>query len=255
MKRTSAGVGVVRRFAAMVREGGGDGIDPGAGLEIGAGTIEDYDTLAAFHYVRGRPALVERVIVARDGELPAAVITISRPTLNGPWRNVAWPGVFACADQRERARRLNELLRTISRVVVDPRWRGLGVARRLVRAYLDSAGTPLTEVLTTMGPASLCFSAAGMRAVSPVRSAHDARLLVVLERAGVEPWQLLDPAARARVDCGALRVWARSSRAHRWLADGETGVLALRAARALVSGRTAYVFGHVEAGGHGAERG
>jgi predicted GNAT family acetyltransferase len=251
---------MVRRFTALPR----GGVDPALLLAISAGSIEDYDALAAFHYLRSRPAMVMAVLAAREvcrqtsggnqretprcaalDSPPVAVLVVSMPTLNGPWRRAAWPGVFE-GDKRQAARRTNALLRTISRVVVDPRWRGLGVARRLVRTYLDAPMTPLTEAVSAMGPVCSCFAAAGMREAMVVRPRHDARLLAALEGAGIEPWQLLDPERRARVDERAIRVWARASRAHRSLAGGEIGVLALRAARALVAGRAVYIAGGMD---------
>jgi GNAT superfamily N-acetyltransferase len=248
-------------------------------LAIGEGSIADYDSLAAFHYLWGRPATAVRVLVAREvgcrprwgrewggrewrgerwiggggppaGALdPVGVLVVSMPPLNAPWRDAAWPGEFA-GNKRDAARRINAQVRTISRVVVDPRWRGMGVARRLIAAYLARPLTGRTETLAAMGPVCACFRAAGMREVAVPRARHDARLLAVLGRlpgagerggTGIEAWQLLDPAVLARVDERALRVWARASRANRAIADGPVRELALRAARALVSQRAAYV--------------
>src|SRR5205823_1709377 len=94
----------------------------------------------------------------------AAVLVVSMPTLNGRWRELAWPGRFCGGDQRACARRLNEEVRTISRVIVEPRWRGLGVATRLVREYLRSPLTEKTEAAAAMGVCCPFFEAAGMRA-------------------------------------------------------------------------------------------
>ncbi len=77
----------------------------------------------------------------------AGVLVVSMPTLNGRWRHAAWPDVdWAAGGRTAAARRLNLRVRTISRVIVEPRCRGMGVATKLVRSYL--AG-PLTARLSS----------------------------------------------------------------------------------------------------------
>lgn len=186
--------------------------------------MADYHALARWHYRGGRPATVARVLRAiwrppgRAGLL-AGVLVVSMPTLNGRWRPPV-PG----ESKPEAARRLNcprRGVRCISRVIVDPRFRGLGVATELVRAYLRRPLTPRTEAVAAMGPYSGFFERAGMRGVALPPSRRDAALLVALRRAGVRAWRLTDAAAVARVAAGsaelaaALRRWWRASRATR----------------------------------------
>jgi GNAT superfamily N-acetyltransferase len=79
---------------------------------------------------------------------------------------------------------LNAEVRCISRVVVDPRWRGLGLAVRLVKAALAEPTTPITEALAAMGRVNPFFERAGMTAYPRPTHAHDARLLAALARSG-----------------------------------------------------------------------
>lgn len=167
--------------------------------------------LAPHHYRTSAPAntaLVLGAFCARTGDA-VGVLEVAYPTLNGSWRALAWPELFGPAalaglDRAGAAHRLNGMVRTISRVVVDPRYRGMGVAKRLVVAYLRQPLTPLTEALAGMGHFSPFFQAAGMRAVPFERAARYRRLLARLEHAGRtpandsehmwrgEPWQLID---------------------------------------------------------------
>lgn len=241
---------IVERFRAM-RAGGEN---PAASLRLGVGVAADYDALACFHYRAGRPATIVRVLAARDerGEL-AGVLVVSMPTLNGAWRALAWPGVFDTPDRRENARRLNARLRTISRVVVDPRWRGLGVATRLVRAYLcggvpGATPTLASEAPAAMGALSPFFERAGMTRYELPPARRDARLLDALAALGMDERDLAHAdclARRARADrflARELRRWAGSSRATARHAREGPAALARRAAAGVAERRVAFAF-------------
>lgn len=198
--------------------------------EIHIGAPRDYDWLAQHHYRAHRPATIARVLCARLPGLagPAGVLVASMPTLRGSWRRSAWPDL-ALRTPRE----LNERVRCISRVIVDPRVRGIGIASALVRAYLARPETDHTEAIT--GPLAdwaPIFRAAGMRELAPAQPGPtDRRLLALLSAAELTPETL------ARVDepigedlLRRLRVWARSSAATRALALGHQAPLRVRAA-------------------------
>ncbi|MBX3376218.1 MAG: GNAT family N-acetyltransferase [Phycisphaeraceae bacterium] len=203
---------IVERFEAMPREG----VDPGAGLVLRRGASwASGESLSRFHYRGERPATVCEVLVMESDGEPVACLVVSRPVLNAWWRGRAWPGVFDGVDKREAARRVNDVLRTISRVIVDPRYRGIGLATRLVRAYLARPRTPLTEAVGKMSRVCPFFERAGMTAHHRGVSARDARLRRVLREEGVGPAALLaGTVGNGRVE-RALRVWAEASRATR----------------------------------------
>jgi GNAT superfamily N-acetyltransferase len=202
----------------------------------------DYAALARFHYRPLPPAtIVDLLAIAhRQTDEPIGVLTVSMPTLNGAWRPRG-------RRRRLHARRLNETLRTISRVIVDPRHRCRGVATALVRAYLARPLTPHTEAIAAMGDACRFFARAGMTPFRPGCPARTARLLEALHAANIAPWILADPSraeACFRADPTlrtALRRWANDSRATRPLLAASPIDLAREAARALLSERIVYV--------------
>lgn len=213
--------------AWMIEDGAGTARGPRVVIERGDGN--DYRAVSAHHYRSGRPASVCRVLRAvvsgASGPRVAGVLVVSCPTLNGAWREFAWPGryVGTRSDRTRCARRLNREVRRISRVIVDPRDRGRGIARRLVRAYLDDPMTPATEAVSAMGRLSPFGRSAGMVEYEmPPRPADD-RLGDMLHAMGIEPWELLDA---ARVAC------VRGSSAGPWL-ERELGLWA-RAVRSSV---------------------
>lgn len=183
-----------------------------------------WQRLAWAHHRAGDPACVTERIAAVDPETneTRGVLLIAMPTLNARWRSIAFDGRFDFYDKRDAARAVNRDLRRIARVVVDPRFRGLGIAAALVRAYLDAPQSCCTEALAAMGAFSGFFERAGMRATALPPAPADARLLDALAHAGVERWRLATPTSalvRARRSMGErflkreLSMWAVGARA------------------------------------------
>lgn len=227
-------------------------------FEVRRGTLADYHAMARWHYRAGRPATCVLVLTAwwwpagqhtrgagtSPVPLRAGVLVVSMPTLNARWRPRATVGTSDHTDRAAAARWLNcpvHGVRCISRVVTDPRVRGLGVATMLVAAYLRRPLTTRTEAVAAMGPYSGFFARAGMtpcgssgiaaQALAPSR--RDAALTAALSRhrwrtgtRGIRPWQLTDAAWVARRAAGdpaladALRRWCRASRATAGVARG-----------------------------------
>jgi len=155
-------------------------------IHIEPGTIDDYRQLAHLHYLADEPAtrtLVLRAVrqTISQGNVLAGVLVVSMPTLNASWRTRAWPGVFNTNSKAINARRLNAHLRTISRVIVEPRSRGLGVASALVRAYLHNPQTIATESIAAMGSACPFFERAGMTPYPLLPTPTDLRLIDAIE--------------------------------------------------------------------------
>lgn len=220
---------------------------------IEPGLHADYRALHHLHYRSGPPATIERVLRAIDPDEPwgqplIGVLVISRPPLNGPWRARAWPGWLDGLSPTQAADRINRELRTISRVIVRPQWRGRGIARRLVEHYLASPITPRTETIASMGAISPLFLRAGMRPVTSPPSAARRRLLAALHDARIRTWRLSDPAARrAALDdhvlMHRLRRWANDARSTRRLLNAPADELIKGAALAAAPRPRVFVHG------------
>ncbi len=185
-----------------------------AELELCRGGWRDYQSLAAHHYKAQRPATATRVLVLRHGQpgvvqrfrrmidggemltedpqtTTVAVLVESLPSLSCRMRDAALNDRYgSMADVWQRAQVLNEEVRCISRVVVHPQWRGLGLAVRLVREALQSATTIYTEALAAMGRVNPFFTKAGMTAYPRPTHPHDARLLAALAHVNLQPTDL-----------------------------------------------------------------
>ncbi len=134
-------------------------------LQLRAGDAADYDQLARFHYRQRRPATWAGVICftwTGDGraERVVGVGVLSWPTAV----NRARREVFGL-DRRDYAGQIrfaNRYLRTISRVIVHPQFRGLGLARLLVEALCRRCPTRFVETTAAMAAAHPMFRRARM---------------------------------------------------------------------------------------------
>ncbi|MCC6680055.1 MAG: hypothetical protein IT445_04040 [Phycisphaeraceae bacterium] len=176
-------------------------------LKLVPGNVRDYLALAEHHYRSARPATMARVlalrrvaptVVGRYLKQPqrtqtVAVLVESLPALMCRMRNLALDDRYGTwLLPGERARLLNAELRCISRVVVHPQWRGLGLAVKLVRHALDSATTIYTEALAAMGKVNPFFERAGMTAYHRPRHAFDDRLHAALSQVNLSCHDLTD---------------------------------------------------------------
>lgn len=128
------------------------------------------------------------------------VLVESLPALSCRLRDLATDGRYGgWKDRRMAARLLNAEVRCISRVVVHPQWRGLGLAVKLVRHALETMTTPYTEALAAMGRVHPFFKLAGMTEYRRPPLKDRRRLLDALRYCGVEPWELASEERMERV--------------------------------------------------------
>jgi ABC-type ATPase with predicted acetyltransferase domain len=62
---------------------------------------------------------------------------------------------------------VNQNIRTISRLIVHPAYRGLGLASILIKCILNNCTTRYTETLATMAKAHPLFRKSGMKEFPP----------------------------------------------------------------------------------------
>lgn len=179
-------------------------------LRIEPGEVDDYRALAVFHYRSGAPAGIDRVLrlidrSARGADRLAGVLVVSYPALWCTWRWTVWPTIFQRGNLSKDAREINRRLRMIARVIIEPRYRGLGAAVALVQGYLRDPSTPLTAAISAMGRCCPLFNSAGMTPHALPPSPRDVQLAAFLASRRIKPWRLVDlPAATRAVRDGAV---------------------------------------------------
>ena len=141
-----------------------------------SGTRADYKALERFHYIAGPPATWAQIWTIdheRPDELtsdarsfPIAIAVVSYPCLNCIARDRALN--LARFSAKKRLRFINRHIRTISRLIVHPAYRGLGLASILIKCILDNCTTRYTEVIATMAKAHPLFKKFDMEEFPPL---------------------------------------------------------------------------------------
>jgi ABC-type transport system involved in cytochrome c biogenesis ATPase subunit/N-acetylglutamate synthase-like GNAT family acetyltransferase len=137
-------------------------------VHIEKGSIEDYEKLKRFHY-RSKNEKESSSLRIKDcyrllyGDSLIGVIVYSHSYLNLKPRNMVFGDryLFTPGDLH-KARLINEEIARISRVVIHPKFRGIGLGEFLVRETLSRAGAKVVEVLAVMAKYNPFFEKAGM---------------------------------------------------------------------------------------------
>lgn len=152
-------------------------------MHIEAGTTADWRSLAGFHYRSHKIAAPRKIFCLKRGEELCGVIVYCYPPSACFGRRLVLP--------KMSMKELNEKLSIISRVVVHPKYRTVGLGSRLVRETLLLAGTDYVEMSAVMAKYNPFAEKAGMRKMAEQQPSKEAlKLLVVLESLEFNP-QLL----------------------------------------------------------------
>ena len=164
-----------------------------------------------------QPPVGERGSVCTIG-----VLVVCYPMLHCRGRDIVTDGRYRGMSARESAGLINKEVRLISRVIVLPQWRGVGVATALVRRALEESTTVYTEALAAMGRACPFFERAGMEKLVVAPRVEQVRLRGALEEVGLGKGVLVSSRRSREVVDGCsetemlflekeLRVWWRSA--------------------------------------------
>ena len=127
-------------------------------MRIEPGILDDWRKLSGFHY-RSHWAVATREIfcLRRKGEL-CGVIVYSYPPIACFGRRKVLP--------RMTVKELNRKLSIISRVVIHPKYRSIGLGAKLVRETLPRIGTPYVEMVAVMAKYNPFAEKAGMQKIA-----------------------------------------------------------------------------------------
>jgi hypothetical protein len=129
------------------------------------------------------------------------IIVYKMPTPGAELRNVATGGLFDGFDRSTQLVLLNKNIRCINRVIIEPRFRSLGLASRLVRETMSKINVPIIEAMAVMGKVNPFLEKAGMKAFTAKMQARCVRLVEALSMVGIEKQELIDPQrGRAKLD-------------------------------------------------------
>lgn len=124
-------------------------------LRVEEGSVGDWRELELWHYRRGCLPPVKKVFVLKRGVDVVGVIVFS------------WPSVLCFGRRKAFGRHvpigeLNRDFSLVSRVVLHPKYRSVGLGVRLVKESLPRVGTSFVEVVAVMARYNPFFEKAGM---------------------------------------------------------------------------------------------
>ena len=157
-------------------------------LRIVPAKCADYEELSRFHYqpaalgpTRAVYKFIDEHPWRRLATLVVGVIVYGSPPANLAGRNYATGGMFAGLDRTSALSLLNERMVCIRRVIIEPRYRGLGLAGRLVSETMPLTGAAMVEAVSAMGRTHPFFKRAGMQAFAPPPDAKTERMRAAME--------------------------------------------------------------------------
>jgi GNAT superfamily N-acetyltransferase len=135
-------------------------------MRVVEGSTEDWRRLAEFHY-RSHNVGATRIIfcLRRRGELCGVIVYCYSPS--------------GCSGRRlmlpkMSLKELNEKLCIISRVVIHPKYRTIGLGAKLIRETLPLVGTPYVEMVAVMAKYNPFAEKAGMKKILEQKSSEEA---------------------------------------------------------------------------------
>jgi hypothetical protein len=168
-------------------------------LKIVKGNIGDYKPLSRFHYRNCRTgpiAAVYKIIdthpMRSEIDPVVGVIVYSMPVCSSQLRNAATDGLFNKLGSAATMQLINKNIRTISRVVIEPRYRNLGLAYELVEKTMPLLQMPYIEALAVMGKVNPFFEKAGMMKFEAPMQTRSVKLLQALSVINIEEGDLVD---------------------------------------------------------------
>jgi hypothetical protein len=169
-------------------------------MQVVTGCLDDYKALAHFHYRDSHLGPFAAIFAikpdssaSRRAEVNTiGVIVYTMPTPGLELRNIATGNLLTGLQRRDRLALININFRRISRVIIEPRFRSLGLAARLVRQTMPLLNVPVIEAMAVMGLVNPFFEKADMKSFTAKTPARCVRLIEALSAVGIKQSRLID---------------------------------------------------------------
>lgn len=161
---------------------------------ITRGTHQEWSQLSHLHYAAGDPATTHSYWVARHPKMfgPAGVVVYSYPDLHSAARNLATTDAYKIGGSREAAMKLNREVRKLSRIVISPEVRGIGLSRRLIMETVPLLNIRYVETVAAMGEHHGFLKSIGFTQVPQTPAAIEASIYAAADQDQAPPDALLD---------------------------------------------------------------
>ena len=141
-------------------------------MKIEPATKEDYEYLKGFHYLQGNPAAPKyRFKLTYKGETIGIIVyTLTFRALH--FRNQLFP------EYKNNIEKVNSDILRISRVIIHPKFRGIGLAQELIKQTLPLVNARIVECVAAMAKYNPFFEKAGMTLAGKMELQPDQKKLL-----------------------------------------------------------------------------
>jgi len=170
-------------------------------LQIVPGCLDDYKQLARYHYRDSHLGMFTKIFAIRPAKALGArlgtkiigVIVYTLPTPGLELRNIATNNLFAGLDRSTQLALIDKNIRRIGRVIIEPRFRALGLATRLVRETMPKMDVPIIEGIAVMGLVNPFLEKAGMKSYTAKMQERCIQLVEAFSLVAIEKDVLISP--------------------------------------------------------------
>ena len=168
-------------------------------IQIAEGCYDDYKELSRYHYRDEKTGPFTNIFTIKPKQYSyldvktIGVIVYSMPNPSLELRNIATNNFFTGLDRSTQIALLNKTVRRISRLIIEPRFRGLGLASHLVRETMPRLNIPIIEASGIMGMVNPFFERAGMASYKAPLKTSAARLTEALNSVAIDESLFIDP--------------------------------------------------------------
>jgi len=142
-------------------------------MYVAEGTRKDYEELAPFHYRSSSLTATQKIFTLKRGTEIVGVIVYRYPGANCFGRKKAFGRTLNLKE-------VNQSLSLISRVIIHPKYRTIGLGVKLVKDTLPLCGKPYAEMVAVMAKYNPFAERAGMQKVA--ESKPDPRISSAIEK-------------------------------------------------------------------------
>jgi len=134
-------------------------------IKVEIGAKEDYEKLKKFHYRQASLGALKAIYRCTYQNDLVGVIVITYPHLALKGRNIYMNNKYAKMS-KENCSALNNECECIARVIVHPKYRGMGLSQFMLKEYFKLTNIVYTETLAVMANYNPFFEKAGMTRVN-----------------------------------------------------------------------------------------
>jgi len=152
-------------------------------LNVELGTKEDYEKLKRFHYRQAGLGAVKNVYKMTFNNDLIGVIVITYPHLALKGRNIFNNKKYSKMT-KENCKKINKEFECIARVILHPKYRGLGLAYYMLKEYFKLSQCKYIETVAVMAGYNPFFERAGMQRIETKTEASRTKQIKELEQYG-----------------------------------------------------------------------